>query len=57
MVRLVQNVYFWDFIKVISTKSMWLLHTHFAFVNFKHDFSITSDQLATIFIFLSGMFS
>lgn len=30
---------------------------HFAFVNFKHDFSITSDQLATFFIFSSGMFS
>lgn len=29
----------------------------FCLVNFKHDFSITSDQLATFFIFSSGMFS
>lgn len=51
MIRLVQNIYFWKLKAIIATKSMWLLYMHFAFVNFKHDFSITSDQLATFFIF------
>ena len=56
MVRLVQDVYFWKLKAIIATKSMWLLYTHFAFVNLKHDFSITGDQLPSSF-FSSGLFS